>query len=76
MNILLNKFKEVSFSVLPITVLVLLMHLLIVPLETEVLVRFNGCVVCDCWSGDFLGAELELFQLERSWENPLQERIK
>lgn len=60
LNILLSKFKEVSFSVLPITVLVLLMHLFLVPLETDVLIRFLiGAFFVIIGLGIFLfGAEL------------------
>lgn len=40
MNILVEKFKEVLFAVLPITCLVLFLHFTITPLETHLLVRF------------------------------------
>ncbi len=40
MNILLKKLKEVSLSVFPITALVLVLHFTIVPIETDMLVRF------------------------------------
>ena len=40
MNIIASKLREVLLSVLPVTVLVLLLHLTIVPLETVVLLRF------------------------------------
>ena len=40
MNILLDKFKEVLFAVLPITVIVLILNFTLTPLETSVLIRF------------------------------------
>ncbi|MDF2700669.1 MAG: hypothetical protein K0Q49_2232 [Haloplasmataceae bacterium] len=40
MNILLGKFKEVLFSVLPITIFVLILHFTITPLETYQIFRF------------------------------------
>ncbi|WP_066638997.1 DUF1538 domain-containing protein [Desulfolucanica intricata] len=40
MSILFEKFKEVIFSVLPITVIVLILHLTITPLEIPQLIRF------------------------------------
>ena len=40
MNILLKKLKEVSLSVLPITILVVILSFTIVPIGTEMLIRF------------------------------------
>ena len=40
MNVLTEKFKEVFFAVLPITVIVLVLHFTITPLETHLLYRF------------------------------------
>jgi len=40
LNILLNKLKEVSMTVFPITLLVLILHFTIVPIEGEMLIRF------------------------------------
>lgn len=40
MNVLTEKFKEVLFAVLPITVIVLILHFTITPLETHLLFRF------------------------------------
>ncbi|KNZ41075.1 DUF1538 domain-containing protein [Acetobacterium bakii] len=40
MNILINKFKEVLASVLPITLIVVVLHFTIVPLESYILYRF------------------------------------
>ncbi|MDD4238130.1 MAG: DUF1538 domain-containing protein [Desulfotomaculaceae bacterium] len=40
MNILFEKLKEVIFSVLPITVIVLILHFSLTPLETPQLIRF------------------------------------
>lgn len=60
MHILIKKFKEVSFSVIPITLLVVVLSLLLVPLEKEVFIRFiigAGFVIIGL--GFFLfGAEL------------------
>lgn len=60
MHILIRKFKEVSFSVIPITLLVVVLSFLLVPLEKEVFIRFiigAGFVILGL--GIFLfGAEL------------------
>ena len=40
LNVLTKKFKEVSFSVVPITLLVLILNFTLVPLESDVLIRF------------------------------------
>lgn len=40
LNVLFEKFKEVILSVLPITVIVLILHLTLTPLETPQLIRF------------------------------------
>lgn len=40
MNILAEKFKEVIYSVLPITIIVLILHFTLTPLETPQLIRF------------------------------------
>lgn len=40
MNILTEKFKEVSLSVLPIVAIVFILHFTIAPLETSLLLRF------------------------------------
>lgn len=40
LSILLEKLKEVSISVLPITFIVILIHFLITPIETIILIRF------------------------------------
>ncbi len=40
MNILLKKLKEVSLSVLPITILVVILNFTLVPIGTEALIRF------------------------------------
>lgn len=40
MNVLIEKFKEVLFAVLPITVIVLILNFTITPLETPLLFRF------------------------------------
>lgn len=60
MTILFKKFKEVSFSVLPITLLVVVLSFTLVPLEKEVLARFIiGALFVILGLGIFLfGAEL------------------
>lgn len=40
MNVLLDKLKEVLYSVLPITIIVLIMNFTIVPLEASMILRF------------------------------------
>jgi Protein of unknown function (DUF1538) len=40
LNILIGKIREVLFSILPITLIVLLLHLTITPLERDALIRF------------------------------------
>lgn len=40
LNVLIDKCKEVLYSVLPITVIVLILHFTIVPLEFPMLIRF------------------------------------
>jgi hypothetical protein len=40
MNVLTEKFKEVLFAVLPITVIVLFLHFTVTPLETPMLLKF------------------------------------
>ncbi len=40
MNVVVLKFKEVLFSILPITFLVFLLHVTIAPMETRLLIRF------------------------------------
>lgn len=40
MNVLINKFKEVIISVLPITIIVLILNFTIAPIETDLIIRF------------------------------------
>lgn len=40
MDILLKQFRDVLFSVLPITIFVIILNFTIVPIETEMLIRF------------------------------------
>ncbi len=40
MNVLIPKFKEVLYSVLPITVIVLILHFTLTPMETPFILRF------------------------------------
>lgn len=55
MNILLDKLKEVTLSVLPITLLVFILHFTVVPIESEMLARFIiGAVLVILGLGIFL----------------------
>lgn len=45
LQILRDKFKEVSLSVIPIALIVLLLHFTIVPLESDMLIKFLICTV-------------------------------
>ena len=60
MNVLIDKFKEVSLSVIPITLLVIFGHMTVSPLPTDVILRFiigAFCIIVGL--GIFLfGAEL------------------
>ncbi len=60
MDILLRQLKEVSLSVLPITVLVIILNFTIVPVENEMLIRFIiGAILVIIGLGIFLfGAQL------------------
>ncbi|HHY41803.1 MAG TPA: DUF1538 domain-containing protein [Thermoanaerobacterales bacterium] len=60
MDILSRKFTEVSLSVLPITVLVILLNYTLIPIETEMLARFLiGALLVIIGLGIFLfGAEI------------------
>lgn len=40
MNLLSDKFKEVSMSVLPISIIVIILNFTLVPIETDMLIRF------------------------------------
>lgn len=40
MNVLINKFREVILSVLPITIIVLILNFTIAPIETNLILRF------------------------------------
>ena len=40
MNVLMSKFKEVLYSVIPITVIVLILHFSLTPMETTMILRF------------------------------------
>ena len=55
MDILLEKLKEVSLSVLPITILVIILSFTLVPIESEMLMRFIlGAVIIILGLGIFL----------------------
>jgi len=60
LNILLNKLKEVSYAVLPITFLVTLLKFILVPIETDMFIRFIlGSILVIIGLGIFLfGAEI------------------
>ncbi len=60
MNILLEKLKEVTLSVLPITLLVVLLNFSIVPIEPQTFIRFViGAIILTLGLGVFLfGAHL------------------
>ncbi len=40
MNVIVSKFKEVLFSVLPITIIVLILNFTLVPMEVNLIIRF------------------------------------
>ena len=40
MNVILDKLKEVIYTVLPITVIVLILHFTLIPLETHLILKF------------------------------------
>lgn len=60
MSLLIKKLKEVSLSVLPISLLVIILHFTVVPIETEMLIRFIiGAILVIIGLGIFLfGAEI------------------
>lgn len=60
MSVLINKFKEVSLSVLPITLIVIILNFTVVPIKTEMLIRFIiGAIFVIIGLGIFLfGAEI------------------
>ncbi|HHV26659.1 MAG TPA: DUF1538 domain-containing protein [Tissierellia bacterium] len=62
MSILINKFKEVSLSVLPITLIVIILNFTVVPIEQEMLIRFIiGAIFVILGLGVFLfGAEISI----------------
>ncbi|HLR21083.1 MAG TPA: DUF1538 domain-containing protein [Tissierellaceae bacterium] len=60
MNVLINRFKEVALSVLPITLIVIILNFTVVPIENEMLIRFLvGSIFIIIGLGIFLfGADL------------------
>lgn len=62
MNVLANKLKEVSSSVLPISLIVIILHLTVAPISTPMLIRFLlGTLWVILGLGIFLfGAELAI----------------
>lgn len=60
MNLLLEKFKEVAASVLPISILVIILNFTLVPVETDMFIRFLiGSVMVIIGLGIFLfGADI------------------
>ncbi len=67
MNILLEKLKEVTLSVLPITLLVIILNFTLVPLDKATLVRFTvGAAVLVVGLGIFLfGAQIGIVPIGR-----------
>ncbi|NLA72314.1 MAG: DUF1538 domain-containing protein, partial [Clostridiales bacterium] len=60
MNVVLTKFKEVLFSVLPISVIVVILNFTLTPLETPVLYRFliGACFIIIGLTVFLLGVDL------------------
>ncbi|HZK21204.1 MAG TPA: DUF1538 domain-containing protein [Oscillospiraceae bacterium] len=60
MNVVLTKFKEVLFSVLPITIIVVILNFTFTPLETQVLYRFliGACFIVIGLTVFLLGVDL------------------
>lgn len=60
MNVVLTKFKEVLFSVLPISVIVIILNFTLTPLETPVLYRFfiGACFIVIGLTVFLLGVDL------------------
>ena len=60
MNVVLTKFKEVLFSVLPISVIVVILNFTLTPLETPVLYRFliGACCIIIGLTVFLLGVDL------------------
>lgn len=77
MGILARKFTEVSYSVLPITVLVIILHFTLIPIETEMLARFIiGAILVIIGLGIFLfGAEIGIVPIGNLMGKPLQKQI-
>lgn len=65
MQILIYKFKEISLSVIPIVLIVLGLHFTIVPLESDMLIKFLICtVIIIIGLGIFLmGAEIGVSEM-------------
>ena len=65
MQILKDKFKEISFSVIPIVLIVLFLHFTIVPLENDMLIKFLICtLIIIAGLGIFLmGAEIGVSEM-------------
>lgn len=62
MDLLLKRFREVSFSVFPLTIIVLILNFTLVPLGTEMLLRFIiGAILIILGLGFFLfGADVAI----------------
>ncbi len=65
MNLLIEKFKEISLSVIPIVLIVLTLHFTIVPIESDMLIKFLiGTLIIIAGLGIFLmGAEIGVSQM-------------
>lgn len=77
MNILLDKFKEVSLSVLPITLIVMILNFTIAPVPGDLFWRFLiGVVLIITGLGIFFwGVAWGLMKLARRWGNLLQNPV-
>ena len=65
MQILVDKFKEISLSVIPIVLIVLALHFTVVPLENDMLIKFLICtLIIIAGLGIFLmGAEIGVSEM-------------
>ena len=78
MNILVEKLREVLYAVLPVTVIVLLLHFTIAPLENYLLMRFAiGAVLIVIGLAIFLfGVDIGITPIGVLMRGPITERNK
>ncbi|MDI9549197.1 MAG: DUF1538 domain-containing protein [Chloroflexota bacterium] len=78
MNILVEKLREVLYAVLPVTVIVLLLHFTIAPLENYLLMRFAiGAVLIVIGLAVFLfGVDIGITPIGVLMRGPITERNK